>query len=85
MLKKCHLLLGIAPHDPRMAGATALLCVDMQRDFCVPDAVLCVKGAMACLDRVIEAVDIARGNKIPVIWVIREHHPSGKALGAVLL
>ena len=60
-----------------MAHKTVLLCVDMQNDFCLPEAVLCVKGAMRCLPKVIEAVDVARSHGVPVIWVIREHHPSG--------
>ncbi|KAL4445816.1 hypothetical protein ABPG77_009015 [Micractinium sp. CCAP 211/92] len=55
----------------------ALLVVDMQNDFCLPDAVLCVKGAMGCLPNVIDAVDVARARGIPVVWVIREHDPEG--------
>lgn len=53
----------------------------MQNDFCLPDAVLCVNGAMGCLPKVIEAVNAARACGIPVVWVIREHDPKGKARG----
>ncbi len=50
----------------------------VQNDFCLPDAVLCVKGAMGCLPNVIDAVDAARARGIPVVWVIREHDPEGE-------
>ncbi len=59
------------------ANRTALLVVDMQNDFCLPDAPLCVKGAMNCLPKVIQAVETARKSGSPVIWVVREHLPSG--------
>jgi len=49
----------------------------MQKDFCLPEASLCVAGAMACLPKVEEAVACARRRGIPVVWVIREHHPTG--------
>lgn len=55
----------------------ALICIDMQNDFCLPNAVLCVKGAMGCLPKVVEAVGVARARGIPVVWVIREHDPEG--------
>lgn len=58
-------------------GRQALLCVDMQNDFCLPESPLNVAGAMKCLPRVHNAINIARNKKIPIIWVIREHHPSG--------
>lgn len=53
----------------------------MQNDFCLPNAVLCVKGAMGCLPKVVEAVGVARARGIPVVWVIREHDPEGKGIG----
>ena len=59
----------------------ALLCIDMQNDFCLPEATLCVKGAMGCLPHVIEAVDAARRNGVPVVWVVREHHYLGERGG----
>jgi len=60
-----------------MSKNQALICIDMQNDFCLPGAPLCVQGAMACLPNVIRAIDAARRQSIPIIWVIREHHPSG--------
>lgn len=59
------------------SSKSALVCIDMQNDFCLPTGPLCVRGAMACLPRVEEAIDHARKHSIPIIWVIREHHPSG--------
>lgn len=58
-------------------GKEALLVIDMQRDFCHKGAPLCVAGAMDCLPRVEAAVDHARSRSIPVIWIVREHHPTG--------
>lgn len=62
-----------------MTTASALVVIDMQNDFCLPESALCVKGALGCLSHVINAVDKARKAKVPVIWVIREHHPSGQS------
>lgn len=55
----------------------ALLVIDMQNDFCLPGSVLCVAGAMGCLPKVVEAVDVARSKGVPIIWVIREHDADG--------
>lgn len=55
----------------------ALLVVDMQNDFLLPTSSVCVKDGMACLPRVIDAVNEARECGIPVIWVVRGHHDSG--------
>ena len=65
----------------------ALVCIDMQNDFCLPDATLCVKGAMACLPNVIRAVETARTHGLKIFWVIREHDARGvcKALGDMTL
>lgn len=59
------------------ASKSALICIDMQNDFCLPTAPLCVQGAMECLPNVEKAVAHARSTSIPIIWVIREHHPTG--------
>jgi nicotinamidase-related amidase len=56
---------------------SALICIDMQNDFCLPTAPLCVQGAMECLPNVEKAIEFARSRQIPIIWVIREHHPTG--------
>lgn len=58
-----------------------------QNDFCLPGSVLCVAGAMGCLPKVVEAVDVARSKGVPIIWVIREHDADGglPQLGCCLL
>lgn len=49
----------------------------MQNDFCLPGAPLAVGGAMAVVPRVIEAVEACRRLALPVVWVVRGHHPTG--------
>jgi len=56
---------------------SALICIDMQNDFLLPESPLCVKCGMACLPKVQEAVAKARANSVPIFWVIREHEPTG--------
>ncbi|EFJ49526.1 hypothetical protein VOLCADRAFT_59236 [Volvox carteri f. nagariensis] len=56
---------------------TCLICIDMQNDFCLPTSPLCVAGAMGCLPKVKQAIDVARAKQMHVVWVIREHDPSG--------
>lgn len=65
-----------------MAQTQALLVIDMQNDFCLPSSPLCVAGAQDCLPLVKEAVELARQKQVPVVWVIREHEPTGKPLQA---
>uniref|UniRef100_A0A7S0WSL0 Isochorismatase-like domain-containing protein n=1 Tax=Chlamydomonas leiostraca TaxID=1034604 RepID=A0A7S0WSL0_9CHLO len=55
----------------------ALICIDMQNDFCLETSPLCVKGAMSCLPHVKEALATARKHHMSIFWVIREHDPSG--------
>jgi nicotinamidase-related amidase len=61
-----------------MTDRCALLVVDMQNDFCQEGKPLFVAGAPAIFDAVRESVDVARAKGVPVIWVVREHHPSGE-------
>ncbi|KAG2434110.1 hypothetical protein HXX76_007837 [Chlamydomonas incerta] len=56
---------------------TAVICIDMQNDFLLPSSPLCVKCGIACLPRVQDAIVAARAKSLPIIWVIREHDPSG--------
>ncbi len=65
------------PPPPPPLPAAALLVVDMQADFCMPSGALCVKGAMGCLARVVDAVEEARAAGMKIIWVVREHEPDG--------
>ncbi|KAJ9521943.1 hypothetical protein QJQ45_024815, partial [Haematococcus lacustris] len=68
----------ITLHLQRTEGAmAALIVIDMQNDFASPASPLCVAGALDCLPFVQQSVDAARRNDIPLIWVVREHDPSG--------
>ena len=58
-------------------GHAALLIIDMQRDFVLPGAPLCVAGAYPSLPVVRELLDEARSRKWPVFHVVREHAPDG--------
>jgi nicotinamidase-related amidase len=61
-----------------MAGnGSALVVIDMQRDFCEASSALCVRGAAGCLPQVQAAVAAARAAGVPVLWVVREHDASG--------
>ena len=62
-----------------MSERQALVVVDMQNDFLLPSSPVCVAGGLACVPQVIRAVEIARTSSIPVIWVVRGHHPQGGA------
>lgn len=58
---------------------TAVICIDMQNDFCQPTSPLVVAGAMGCLPHVQRALEVARAKQFTVIWVVREHHATGEA------
>mmetsp|Transcript_18508 Transcript_18508/g.39752 ORF Transcript_18508/g.39752 Transcript_18508/m.39752 type:complete len:189 (+) Transcript_18508:93-659(+) len=60
-----------------MSSTQAIICIDMQNDFLLPESPLCVKGGLGCLPKVKEAIAAARAKHVPVFWVIREHDPSG--------
>jgi nicotinamidase-related amidase len=62
----------------------ALICVDMQNDFCLPGAPLYVACAGDCLPYCQAAIEAARSHGIPVIWVIREHDSQGTILQSAL-
>jgi nicotinamidase-related amidase len=55
----------------------ALLVIDMQNDFVLPDAVLCVQGALATVPAIDRACRWFRGRAWPVVWVTREHAADG--------
>jgi nicotinamidase-related amidase len=56
----------------------ALLVIDMQNDFCLPGGLLCVTMALECIPKVKKAVRAARAAGIPVFWILRQHHSSGR-------
>lgn len=55
----------------------ALLIVDMQNDFVLPDAPAVVAGAGASIPVIAALAEHARKHSWPVIHVIREHRPDG--------
>ncbi|XP_010249653.1 PREDICTED: probable inactive nicotinamidase At3g16190 isoform X2 [Nelumbo nucifera] len=58
--------------------STALLVIDMQKDFILPGGLMQVAGGQAIVPSVVKAVEVARQRDIPVIWVVREHDPMGR-------
>ena len=59
-----------SPHN------TALIVIDMQRQFTTPGAPFEVEGADALVERVATAVGHARANGVPVIWVSQRVRPN---------
>lgn len=57
--------------------STALVIIDMQNDFVLPDAPLCVEGAQATVPTIRRLLDHARRKGWHVIHVIRLHRPDG--------
>lgn len=57
---------------------TALLVIDMQKDFIHEDGQMRVNGGRAIVPNVIKAVEVARHRGILVIWVVREHDSLGR-------
>ncbi|KAK2971165.1 hypothetical protein RJ640_008589 [Escallonia rubra] len=57
---------------------TALLVIDMQKDFILPEGAMRVDGGLAIVPNVRTAVETARRRGILVIWVVREHDPLGR-------
>ncbi len=55
----------------------ALLIVDMQNDFVLPDAPASVAGARATIPVITALAEHARMQSWPVIHVVREHRPDG--------
>nr|GEV04929.1 probable inactive nicotinamidase At3g16190 isoform X1 [Tanacetum cinerariifolium] len=59
-------------------NTTALLVIDMQNDFVLPDGSMRVDGGLAIVPNVIKAVDVARQHGFLLVWVVREHDPKGR-------
>ena len=55
----------------------ALLIIDMQKDFVLPGAPLCVAGAWATVPVIRHLLDRARASGWPVFHVVREHKADG--------
>ncbi|KAJ3685611.1 hypothetical protein LUZ61_014775 [Rhynchospora tenuis] len=59
-------------------GETAMLVIDMQNDYVLPESPTRIAGANAIVPSVIEAVSVAKEHGIIVIWVVREHDNKGR-------
>ncbi|KAK2378682.1 hypothetical protein P8452_35333 [Trifolium repens] len=57
---------------------TALLVIDMQKDFIEDGSPMLVKGGKNIIPNVIKAVEVARQRGILIVWVVREHDPLGR-------
>ncbi|PNY00315.1 peroxyureidoacrylate/ureidoacrylate amidohydrolase [Trifolium pratense] len=57
---------------------TALLVIDMQKDFIEDGSPMLVKGGKDIIPNVIKAVEVARQRGILIVWVVREHDPLGR-------
>ncbi|KAL4190474.1 hypothetical protein AMTRI_Chr07g24960 [Amborella trichopoda] len=57
---------------------TALLVIDMQNDFILPGGSMHVAGGQSVIPAVKKAVAIARERGALIVWVVREHDPSGR-------
>ncbi|KAI5405614.1 probable inactive nicotinamidase At3g16190 [Lathyrus oleraceus] len=57
---------------------TALLVIDMQKDFIEDGSPMLVKGGKDIVPNVIKAVEVARKRGILIVWVVREHDPLGR-------
>jgi len=69
---------GVDENSASKWKKTALLVVDMQNDFLSPEAALFVAGGPSIIPAVLKAVEIAREKGAFVVWVVREHHESGR-------
>ncbi|KAJ1388762.1 Isochorismatase-like [Sesbania bispinosa] len=73
---------GLGGVDPlEMAedwNRTALLVIDMQKDFIEDRGPMLVKGGKDIAPNVIKAVEVARQRGILIVWVVREHDPLGR-------
>jgi nicotinamidase-related amidase len=55
----------------------ALVVVDMQKVFVLPDSPMCIAGAYATLPAIARMLDYARSHGWAVVYALRLHRPSG--------
>lgn len=60
-----------------MGKKTALFIIDMQNDFVLPGAVMCVSGAQRTIPAIQKLLSVARKNGWSIFFIIREHDSSG--------
>lgn len=69
--------LTTAGENKAREAESAILVVDMQNDFVMPGAPLCVAGAHATLPAIARFLNFGRSKGWAVIYICRHHHPSG--------
>ncbi|KAL2338058.1 hypothetical protein Fmac_012504 [Flemingia macrophylla] len=57
---------------------TAILVMDMQKDFIEDWSPCALKGAKQIIPNVIKAVQVARHRGILIVWVVKENDPMGR-------
>uniref|UniRef100_A0A7N0RH91 Isochorismatase-like domain-containing protein n=1 Tax=Kalanchoe fedtschenkoi TaxID=63787 RepID=A0A7N0RH91_KALFE len=60
------------------SSRTALLVIDMQKDFMDDQSPVYVNGGKAVVSNVVKAVGVCRNHGCLVVWVVREHDPLGR-------
>lgn len=60
-----------------MKKESALLIVDMQNDFVLPGAPMCVGGGMAIVPNLKKVLDAFRRQSLPVFYIVREYRADG--------
>ena len=56
---------------------SAVVVIDMQNDFCLPDSVMPVEGAMDVAPVVAEILETARKYKMPIVHIVRLYKTDG--------
>lgn len=60
-----------------MSQGTALIVIDMQKDFVLPGAPACIAGAMATVPNIAKVLEWFRLRQLPVFHVVREYRADG--------
>ena len=60
-----------------MEQKTALIIIDMQNDFVLPGAPMCVAGAIAIIPNLTKILNYFRSHSLPIFHVVREYRVDG--------
>ena len=60
-----------------MSQGTALVVIDMQKDFVLPGGAACIAGAMATVPNIAKVLEGFRRLQLPVFHVVREYRADG--------
>ncbi len=64
-------------HKRKIMQNRALLIIDMQNDFVLPDAPQCVAGAVGVIKNIEKVLQAFRSKNLPVFHIIREYRADG--------